>query len=78
MIVSQEAVRLLDLVDEDFRTVRDDSLVEPFKRAAVLLSNNIAEGGEDTSPTERVRFLAIGKVSLREAFRIDRLLGRFG
>lgn len=63
-------------VYEDFAKCRDFTFVDQIKRAAVSISNNIAEGAERTSSTEFARFLDISKGSSGEVRSMYRLAER--
>ena len=76
MEVWQDAQDLAVDVYEDFASVRDFSFCDQIKRAAVSISNNIAEGSERTTPTEFSRFLDISKGSSGEVRSMYRLAVR--
>ena len=63
-------------VYEDMKSVRDFSFVDQIKRAAVSISNNIAEGAERVTSTEFARFLDIAKGSAGEVRSMYRLACR--
>ena len=60
-------------VYQDFSTVKDYSFCDQIKRAAVSISNNIAEGSERTTSVEFARFLDISKGSSGEVRSMYRL-----
>lgn len=66
MQVWRQAQQLAVSVYKDFEKLKDFSFADQIKRAAVSISNNIAEGAERTSPTEFSRFLDIAKGSAGE------------
>jgi four helix bundle protein len=66
MQVWKQAQELAVAVYEDFERLKDFSFADQIKRAAVSISNNIAEGAERTTPTEFSRFLDIAKGSTGE------------
>jgi four helix bundle protein len=72
----QDAQDLAVDVYEDFALVRDFSFCDQIKRAAVSISNNVAEGSERTTPTEFSRFLDIAKGSSGEVRSMYRLAVR--
>lgn len=76
MEVWQDAQDLAVDVYRDFSKCRDFSFVDQIKRAAVSISNNIAEGAERTSSTEFARFLDIAKGSSGEVRSMYRLAER--
>ena len=59
-----------------FATCRDFSFVDQIKRAAVSVSNNMAEGSERTTFVEFARFLDIAKGSSGEVRSMYRLAER--
>lgn len=63
MDVWREARELAVLVYKDFEGLKDYSFCDQIKRAAVSISNNIAEGSERTTAAEFSRFLDIAKGS---------------
>jgi len=73
MEVWQDAHNLAVSVYQDFSTIKDYSFCDQIKRAAVSISNNIAEGAERTTPTEFARFLDISKGSAGEVQSMYRL-----
>lgn len=76
MQVWQDAQDLAVAVYEDMRIVKDFSFVDQIKRAAVSISNNIAEGAERVTPSEFARFLDIAKGSDGEVRSMYRLACR--
>ncbi|MGJ8652024.1 MAG: four helix bundle protein [Opitutaceae bacterium] len=66
MKVWQDAQGLAVIVYTDFASNKDYSFNDQIKRAAVSISNNIAEGAERSTPTEFSRFLDIAKGSTGE------------
>jgi len=66
MDVWREARELAVLVYKDFEKLEDYSFCDQIKRAAVSISNNIAEGSERTTAAEFSRFLDIAKGSAGE------------
>lgn len=76
MEVWQDAQDLAVDVYRDFAKCRDFSFVDQIKRAAVSISNNIAEGAERTSSNEFARFLDIAKGSSGEVRSMYRLAER--
>ena len=64
--VWQEAIELAARVYELFRQCRDFSFRDQIHRAAVSISNNIAEGYERDSNADFIRFLFIAKGSCGE------------
>lgn len=76
MQVWQDAQDLAVAIYEDMRVVKDFSFVDQIKRAAVSISNNIAEGAERVSPSEFARFLDIAKGSAGEVRSMYRLASR--
>ena len=66
MEVWQDAQELAVAVYRDFSDVRDYSFCDQIKRAAVSVSNNIAEGAERKTPADFARFLDIAKGSVGE------------
>ncbi len=66
MEVWQLAQDLAVDVYKDFSGVKDYSFGDQIKRAAVSISNNIAEGSERTTSVEFARFLDIAKGSSGE------------
>lgn len=76
MQVWQDAQDLAVAVYEDMRTVKDFSFTDQIKRAAVSISNNVAEGAERVTPSEFARFLDIAKGSVGEVRSMYRLACR--
>lgn len=76
MQVWRDAQDLAVAVYEDMQSVRDVSFVDQIKRAAVSISNNIAEGAERVTSTEFARFLDIAKGSAGEVRSMYRLACR--
>lgn len=64
--VWRDAIELAARVYELFRECRDFSFRDQIHRAAVSISNNIAEGYERDSNVEFIRFLFIAKGSCGE------------
>jgi hypothetical protein len=65
MEVWQDGQDLAVSVYTDFAKVKDFSFCDQIKRAAVSVSNNIAEGAERTTNTEFARFLDEVRVARR-------------
>lgn len=78
MEVWQDAQDLAVDVYEDFAKVTDFSFCDQIKRAAVSISNNIAEGSERGTNPDFVRFLNISKGSTGEVRSMYRLAERLG
>lgn len=78
MPVWQAAQDLAVMVYEDMKPVRDFSFTDQIKRAAVSVSNNIAEGSERGTPVEFARFLDIAKGSAGEVRSMYHLAKRLG
>lgn len=76
MEVWQDAQDLAVDVYEDFGKCRDFTFVDQIKRAAVSISNNIAEGAERTTKPDFARFLDISKGSTGEVRSMYRLAER--
>jgi len=76
MEVWQAAQDLAVDVYEDFAAVRDFSFCDQIKRAAVSISNNIAEGSERGTNLEFARLLDISKGSNGEVRSMYRLAER--
>ena len=76
MQVWQDAQDLAVAVYEDMRIVKDFSFVDQIKRAAVSISNNVAEGAERVTPSEFARFLDIARGSVGEVRSMYRLACR--
>ena len=66
MKVWQDAQNLAAYVYSYFKDIKDYSFNDQIKRAAVSISNNIAEGAERSTTTEFSRFLDIVKGSTGE------------
>ena len=66
MEVWLDAQGLAVSVYRDFSTVKDYSFCDQIKRAAVSVSNNIAEGAERKTQLDFARFLDIAKGSVGE------------
>ena len=66
MKVWQDAQNVAAQVYSDFDNCRDFSFTDQIKRAAVSISNNIAEGAERSTSVEFSRFLDIAKGSTGE------------
>jgi four helix bundle protein len=78
MEVWRDAQDLAEQVYRDFLSVKDYSFCDQIKRAAVSISNNIAEGSERTTPADFSRFLDIAKGlsgEVRSAYRLAVRLG---
>jgi four helix bundle protein len=78
MDVWQVARDLAVMVYTDFAGVKDYSFCDQIKRAAVSVSNNIAEGSERSTHTEFARFLDIAKGSAGEVRSMYKLAERLG
>lgn len=78
MEVWRDAQELAVQVYKDFSNIKDYSFGDQIKRAAVSISNNIAEGSERTTPVEFSRFLDIAKGSAGEVRSMYRLAERLG
>ena len=78
MEVWQDAQNLAVSVYQDFSKIKDYSFCDQIKRAAVSISNNIAEGSERTTSTEFSRFLDISKGSAGEVQSMYRLAQKLG
>jgi len=78
MEVWRTAQDLAVLVYQDFAKVKDFSFCDQIKRAAVSVSNNIAEGSERTTPVEFSRFLDIAKGSVGQVRSMYRLPAKLG
>lgn len=78
MEVWQTARDLAVSVYTDFSGVRDFCFCDQIKRAAVSISNNIAEGSERSTHTEFARFLDIAKGSTGEVRSMYLLAERLG
>ena len=76
MQVWQDLQALAVAVYEDMRIVKAFSFVDQIKRAAVSISNSIAEGVERVTPSEFARFLHIAKGSFGEVRSMYRLACR--
>ncbi|PQJ28048.1 four helix bundle protein [Rubritalea profundi] len=66
MEVWQMAQDIAFSVYSDFKEVRDYGFCDQIKRAAVSVSNNVAEGAERQTPADFARFLDIAKGSCGE------------
>lgn len=78
LVAWQKAQDLAVAIYSEFRESRDFSFKDQICRAAVSISNNIAEGFDRNSKKEFVRFLYIAKASCAEvksmmflAFRLN-------
>ncbi|MCC5808514.1 MAG: four helix bundle protein [Opitutales bacterium] len=78
MEVWQDAQDLAVAVYEDSAEIRDFTFTDQIKRAAVSISNNIAEGAERSTSTDFARFLDIAKGSTGEVRSMYRLAARLG
>ena len=78
MEVWRDAQELAVSVYRDFSKLKDYSFCDQIKRAAVSISNNVAEGSERTSSTEFSRFLDIAKGSAGEVRSMYRLAVQLG
>lgn len=76
MEVWQDAQDLAVDVYGNFSEWRDFTFVDQIQRAAVSISNNIAEGAERTTKPDFARFLDIGKGSTGEVRSMYRLAER--
>lgn len=76
MEVWQDGQDLAVNVYEDFVNCRDFTFVDQIKRAAVSISNNIAEGAERSTKPEFARFLDIAKGSSGEVRSMYQLAKR--
>ncbi|CAA6676509.1 MULTISPECIES: four helix bundle protein [unclassified Lentimonas] len=76
MKVWQDAQALACEVYQDFRHTKDFSFKDQITRAAVSVSNNVAEGAERSTATEFSRFLDIAKGSTGEVRSMYRLAQR--
>ena len=76
MEVWGDAQDLAEQVYRDCLSVKDYSFCDQIKRAAVSISNNIAEGSERTTPADFSRFLDIGSSGeVRSMYRLAVRLG---
>lgn len=78
MEVWQDAQDLAVDVYRDFTNVRDFSFCDQIKRAAVPVSNNIAEGADRGTAIDFARFLDIAKGSVGEVRSMYRLAQKLG
>jgi four helix bundle protein len=78
MSVWKEAQVLAEAVYRDAKSIKDFSFVDQLKRAAVSISNNIAEGAERVTAVEFARFLDIAKGSSGEVRSMYRLAAKLG
>jgi four helix bundle protein len=76
MKVWQDAQALACEVYKDFQNSKDFYFKDQITRAAVSISNNIAEGAERSTSTEFSRFLDIAKGSTGEVRSMYRLAQR--
>jgi len=76
MEVWQDAQYLAVDVYGDFAEYRDFTFVDQIKRAAVSISNNVAEGAERSTKPDFARFLDIAKGSSGEVRSMYRLAER--
>lgn len=76
MGVWQDAQDLACNVYNDLSAVKDYSFADQVKRAAVSISNNIAEGAERETDLDFARFLDIAKGSAGEVRSMYRLGAR--
>ncbi|MBX2817894.1 MAG: four helix bundle protein [Saprospiraceae bacterium] len=73
LIVWQEAMSLAELVFEEFAECRQYSLKKQIERAVISISTNIAEGFEQGTSKNFVRYLYISKGSCGEVRSLVRL-----
>lgn len=73
MEVWQDARRLAVDVYRDFSSVKDFSFCDQIKRAAISISNNVAEGCGRTTKPDFARFLDIAKGSSAEVRSMYRI-----
>jgi len=78
MEVWSDAQELAVNVYLDFKEVRDYSFCDQIKRAAVSVSNNIAEGAERKTSVDFARFLDIAKGSSGEVRSMYHLAVKLG
>ena len=78
MEVWSDAQDLAVNVYSDFKEVRDYSFCDQIKRAAVSVSNNIAEGAERKTSVDFARFLDIAKGSSGEVRSMYHLAVKLG
>ena len=78
MEVWRDSQDLAVQVYQDFASVRDFSFCDQIKRAAVSISNNVAEGSKRTTPADFSRFLDIAKGSAGEVRSMYLLAVRLG
>ena len=76
MQVWQDGQDLAVDVYRDFAKCRDFTFVDQIKRAAVSISNNVAEDAERTTSADFARFLDIAKGSTGEVRSMYRLAKR--
>ena len=76
MEVWQDAQDLACDAYNDLAAVKDYSFADQLKRAAVSISNNIAEGAERETDLDFARFLDIAKGSTGEVRSMYRLAAR--
>ena len=73
MEVWQDAQDLAANVYNDYSKVKDYSFCDQIKRAAVSISNNVAEGADRGTTVDFARFLDIAKGSVGEVRSMYRL-----
>ena len=78
MKVWQDGQDLAVGVYEDFEAIRDFSFTDQIKRAAVSISNNVAEGSERLSSKDFARYLDVSKGSSGEVRSMYHLAERLG
>jgi four helix bundle protein len=78
MKVWQDAQDLAVAAYQDFASIKDFTFTDQIKRAAVSVSNNIAEGSERGTNNDFARFLDISKGSTGEVRSMYRLANRLG
>jgi len=78
MEVWKDAQDLAVEVYRDFSSIKDYSFCDQIKRAAVSISNNIAEGSDRATHADFARFLDIAKGSVGEVRSMYHLAYRLG
>jgi four helix bundle protein len=76
--VWQESQDLAVLIYESFRNCKDYSFRDQIQRAAISVSNNIAEGFERQTNKELINFLYISKGSCGEVRSMNYLSQKLG